>query len=235
MWSSHFFTALGKDACLVKQMATEWAKERKKMELRVLYGGVYTLSLSKLESLAVPSLAWQQINLSSLFSCSLSPHLGIEIFNLFLFACVTTHELAFSLEQEGRQCKKEMRAHWSLVHLGVTFCHSKLEHLTSDHRLISHSAILPTQIIIWLYLESEHSWFSPASLLLLWCERVSGCTLLLVTGGRIVWVWLSFLCAIKTVWGIGEMAYFLIPSLTVQQILMTNCIILAFTSTFTPA
>lgn len=65
-----------------------------------------------------------------------------------------------------------MRAQWSLVHQGVTFCHSKLEHFTSDHWLISHSAILLTQIIIWLYLESEHSWFSPASLLLLWCDKV---------------------------------------------------------------
>lgn len=189
------FPALGKDPYLVKQMATEWAKERKKMKLRVLYGGVYTLCLSKLESLAVPSLAWQQMNLSSLFRCSPSPHLGTGIFNLFLFACVTTHEPACvctsvsGLEQEGRRCKKKMRAQWSMVHQGGFFCHSKLELLTSDHWLISHSVILPTQIIIRVYLESEHSWFSPASLLL-WCDvvwqSVSGCTLLLVTGGRIV-------------------------------------------------
>lgn len=65
-----------------------------------------------------------------------------------------------------------MRARRSLVHRGVTLCLSKLEHLTPDRWLISNATRLPSQIIIPQYLESEHSWFSSASLLLLGYDRV---------------------------------------------------------------
>lgn len=48
-------------------------------------------------------------------------------------------------------------------------------------------------------------------------------------GGAFVWVWLSFLCAIKSAW-FGETVDFLIQSLTTEHTFMTNCIILALRS-----
>lgn len=91
---------------------------------------------------------WQQINVSTLFRCSLSLPLGIEIqktANVRCFACVTVRELSLSVymqrvsgsEREERERKKGTRARRSLVHRGVTSCLSKLEHLTPDRWLIS--------------------------------------------------------------------------------------------------
>lgn len=82
--------------------------------------------------------------------------------------------------------------------------------------------------------------FPPLPVCSYW-DVIAGCVrrlllllLLMVTGGRIVCAWLSFLCAIKKAW-FGEMAYFLIQSLTIEHTVTTNCIILAFTSTFSSA
>lgn len=194
---------LVKIVCLAKQMAMEWAKKN----LGVLYGGVYTLCLSKLEPLAVPSLAHTYVAADqSLFSdASLSPPLGIEIqnFKMFLFACVMCMNSASNMsssEWEERERWNES-TEWSCV--WVTLCLSKLEHLTPDRWLIfSLPFRLPIQIIIQLYLESESSRFSLCQSLTETWRSASGCMLLLVlvTGGHIVWVWLSFLCAIKKAW-----------------------------------
>lgn len=135
-----------------------------------------------------------------------------------------------SLEQKGRQVQMETRAQWSLAH-PVTFCPSQLEHLTSDHWLISHAAVLPTQIIIRLYLESEHSWFSPASLLLLWCDRV-------FQDAHCCWWQRDALSGSDCPSSVQSRRFDLRRwhiswSLTVEHIFMTNCIILAFTCTLT--
>lgn len=72
--------------------------------------------------------------------------------------------------------------------------------------------------------------FSSASLLSLGCDGVlQDARCRWWRGGAFVWVWLSFLCAIKSAW-FGETVDFLIQSLTTEHTFMTNCIILALRS-----
>lgn len=116
---------------------------------------------------------WQQINLSTLFRRYVSLPLGIEIrscecsylhVSLHMNSPMCVHNVS-SLEWGGKRAWKEMRGR---VQRGVTLCLSKLEHLTPDRWLISHATRLPSQIIIWQYLESERWWFFSSSASLLW-------------------------------------------------------------------
>lgn len=112
--------------------------------------------------------AWQQINLVDSFS--LSTPLGSAAHDLrwLLFrACHragTRSRVCIRVEFSASTKRGKRGAQRRPAHGGVTLCLSKLEHLTPDRWLISHATRLPIQIIIRLYLESERSWFSSASL-----------------------------------------------------------------------
>lgn len=115
------------------------------------------------------------------------------------------------------------------MHWGVTLCLSKTPTLDSRSlayfscRPAANSDYYPTVLGKWAHLV-----FSSASLLLLGYDGVfqDACCCWWRRGGHIVWVWLSFLYAIKKAW-FRKMAHFLIQSLTTEHTSMTNCIILA--------
>lgn len=104
-----FLLCVGKDVCLVKQMAMERAREREKEVWRSLY--FMSLQIGALGSSRSRSYIHGSGSISQPFSdapLSWNPQL-----RMFLFACVTGHELAYgcayvsSLGREGRERKKK--------------------------------------------------------------------------------------------------------------------------------
>lgn len=144
---------MGKDVCLVKQMAMERGRKGGVFGI-LLWRSLYFMSLQigAFGSFLSRSYIHGSRSVSFPFRHSLSLPLGAENHDsrTFLFACVTAHDpncartyvSSSELERE-RERKRKMRAQRSVVHSGVTLCLSKLEHLTPERWLIFHAASLP--------------------------------------------------------------------------------------------
>lgn len=182
--------------------------------------------------LAVPGLAHTYMAADqSLNSFQTLPISAFRYWNpqlwMFLFACVTAHKLAYVCTYVHVKFKARVGKE-SVKEPGAQSHFKSLQTGTLDSRSLAyfscHSAAksdyYPTVLGKWALFQSAVTG--------IW-RSASGCMLLLVTGGRIVLVWLSFLFAIKKAW-FGEMTYFLNQSLTVEHTFMTGCIIFALRS-----
>lgn len=190
------------------------AADGEKKLMQVLYE-VDALCLSKLEPLAVCDLAHTYVAADQ---NQISLHVLISICH-----CAWTRQSVYTCQVEtgGEESMKINESMETNDTLWIHFFKSLSKNWNAWLQIAGAFFLMATSCQVRLLSYGDWKvnavWFASASLLSL--RYASGRMLLLVTGGRIVWVWLSFLRVIRKARS-GDIARFLMQSLTIEHTFM---------------